>query len=112
MNEELNQTELSPEEAKAALGLSTRLSEQFLMQQAQMEAEQMAMESPVEGEMPQGGEETPQVEEQPEEDKSAQLEGKMDEKMEILRTEMKETMKTEIESLRNNIKSALDNEQD
>lgn len=46
-----NPQELTTEEAKAALGLSTRLGEQFLMSQAEqeaMEAPQEAQEAPTE----------------------------------------------------------------
>ena len=51
--------DMTPEEAKAALGLSTRLSEQFLM--SQMPQEGMGMEEPTldasqEAKMPQGKE--------------------------------------------------------
>lgn len=101
--EELSmQEELSPEEAKAALGLSTRLSEQFMMSQVPQEG--------VEGsETPEKGSNSP-VESKNEEtpDKSIELEGKMDEKLEILRTEIKDTIKLEIEGIRNQIKEALD----
>ena len=38
------------------------------------------------------------------------MEGKMDEKLEILRTEMKDTIKTEIGSIRDEIKSAIEDE--
>ena len=51
MEEELtdidtNTEELSPEEAKASLGLSTRLSEQFLMSQAEQQAMEQGMTEP------------------------------------------------------------------
>src|SRR3990167_6559240 len=108
MNEEITQENMTPEEAKASLGLSTRLSEQFMMSQAQMNGTM----PPVEGEMPQGGENGEELEKEPQEDKMTAMEGKMDEKMEILRTELKETIKTEIGSIRDEIKSALENEQD
>jgi len=108
MPEELNQdqpVDMTPEEAKASLGLATRLSEQFLMSQVPQEAPQEAQNG-TEQEM---GEED---EKEPEEDKSVALEGKFDEKLEILRTEMKDTIKNEIGSIRDEIKSALENEQD
>jgi hypothetical protein len=102
MNEEITQAELSPEEAKASLGLSTRLSEQFLMSQAQQNGT----------EAPQGGETDPEeTEKEPQEDKMMAMEGKMDEKMEILRTEMKDTIKNEIGSIRDEIKSAIEDDQ-
>lgn len=108
MNEEIMQEELSPEEAKASLGLATRLGDELLMAQAQ----QMAAEAPVEAQDAPGSDVAPEVEEEPEEDKSAQLEGKMDEKLEILRTELKDTLKLEIEGIRNTIKEALDEQED
>ncbi len=102
------QGELTPEEAKASLGLATRLGEQHLMSMVPQEA----VEAPVEG---QEGSQTQQEapkQESPKEDNSAQIEGKMDEKMEILRTELKDTIKVEIESIRKDIKDALENEED
>lgn len=44
-------TDLSPEDAKASLGLATRLSEQHLMSQVPQEG----AEAPVDGQEPQGG---------------------------------------------------------
>jgi hypothetical protein len=110
MNEDNMQeqsVDMTPEEAKASLGLATRLSEQMLMAQ-------MAQT----GGMQQGGEQAPQeqgdsddmdVEEQDKEDKG---EDKTDEKMEILRTELKDTIKMEVDSIKQMIKDALDNEKD
>lgn len=110
MNEETTTEEMTAEDAKASLGLSTRLSEGMLMRQTQeqammQEGQSEATEAPQEGV-------TPPVEESPQEDNSAQLEGKMDEKLEILRTEMKDTIKLEIEGIRNTIKEALDEQED
>lgn len=99
------QEELSPEEAKATLGLATRFGEQYLMSQVPQEAPEMDETAPEQGEQA-------PTEEVPEEDKSVALEGKMDEKMEILRTEMKDTIKLEMDSIRNDIKEALANEQE
>lgn len=98
--EQINTQEgLTPEEAKASLGLSTRLSEQFLMSQVP--------QAPQEGQMPQGEESS----EEPKEDATTSLEGKMDEKMEVLRSEMKETLKVEINSIKEMLKEALDEEE-
>lgn len=60
-----NETQMTPEEAKASLGLSTRLSEQFLMQQMAQEQAMMGgemgsmpTEAPQDGKTPQGEEKT------------------------------------------------------
>ena len=59
---QLNLEEMTPEEAKAALGLSTRLTEQFLMSQVQQNAPQ---EGTGEAETPQGEELDLETEETP-----------------------------------------------
>lgn len=94
MNDEITQEELSPEEAKASLGLSTRLSEQFLMSQA----EQMAMEQGMTEEtQPEATSEAPQAptsevepkdKEMPMEEKKGENEGEMDEEMNSMRTDI------------------------
>lgn len=99
------QEELSPEEAKASLGLATRMGEQYLMSQVPKEGQESQETAPQ-------GDGEGESEKVPEEDKSMALEGKMDEKMEILRTELKDTIKNEIESIRNDIKTALEDEQE
>lgn len=96
--QESNPQEMSPEEAKAGLGLATRLNEQMLVAQAPQ---------------PEPQAETPQEKEvQPDDSKFTDLEGKMDDKMEILRTELKDTIKAEIGSIKDEIKNALANEQE
>ena len=110
MNEEIMQEELTPEEAKASLGLATRLQEQFLMTQMLPKDEMMppdGQETPQNGT---GNEMMSESEKEPHEDKMMAMEGKMDEKMEILRTELKETIKTEVGSIRDEIKSAIEDE--
>lgn len=83
--------ELTPEEAKASLGLSTRLSEQFLMQQMAQEQAMMGME---EGEPPQDT--PPEAPQAP----TARVEPEVEEKpMEEENSEM-EAMKTDIELLK------------
>lgn len=75
MNEQIMQAELTPEEAAASLGLSTRLSEQFLMSQAPQlphQDETEAPEAPQDAELPQGQAEQPKVEEVPQPPKKPQ----------------------------------------
>lgn len=88
-------SEMSPEEAKASLGLSTRLSEQFLMQQV---AQEQAMMGGTEGELPQDtpldapqapqGEVEPEVEEKPVEEEKPQDEGKVSEEVASMKTDI------------------------
>lgn len=120
--------ELSPEQAqnefgdsKAALAFSNMLREQQFMQDNPMQdedasqepqegqGEELSIETGEEGEAPEAVQEG-QEEEQG--DPTIQLEGKMDEKMEILRDELKATIKTEIDAIREDIKNALENETD
>ena len=98
MNEELMQegnSELSTEEAKAALGLSTRLSEQMLV--AQAPKEEMVEEEVVE---------TEGVEETPEEPKVE--EEKFD--AESFKKEIMEEVKKEIGGIKEAIADALNEE--
>lgn len=91
--------DMTPEEAKASLGLATRLGEQMLMSEVpQPEIE--SMEEPV-IEEPEPVEEARQVD----------VDSKIDEKLEILRNEMKETVALEIKGIKEMIEQAL-NEQD
>ena len=100
--------DMTPEEAKASLGLATRLSEQMLMAQ-------MAQQAPQDAQNGQGGEQMQEmgdsdnmdIEAQDKEDRG---EDKTDEKMEILRTELKDTIKVEIDSIKQMIKEALSEE--
>lgn len=78
--------DMTPEDAKAALGLGTRLQEGILPK------------APVEQEMPQGQEETPDMEEV------------MNTKMDDLRKEIRGMIKDEIGGLKDELKSALDEE--
>ena len=96
---EQEQTQLTPEETKASLGLATRLGDQFLMQQAQQMQEQIAMEAPQEQEMPQGQEMMGEAKQSPEVD----TEGL---KTEIMK-EVKSAIKEELGDLKDMIKSAL-----
>lgn len=101
MNDELNQdslqppvdSELSPEEAKAALGLSTRLSEEFLMSQTPQED----MSAPVERQEAQG-------EAQPQEPINTPSVDP-----EVLKKEINEEVKRQVEDQLGPIKEALQN---
>ena len=90
------------EDLRAALGFSNNILSQMLPKDEMM--------PPQEAPVPQGGEMGMEMEKEPQEDKMMAMEGKMDEKMEILRTELKETIKTEIDSIRDEIKSAIEDE--
>lgn len=99
--------DITPEEAKAALGLSNRLSEQYLAMQAP-QAPEMQENALGEEEMDTMGEEEGF-------DMQAhmkEMESKMDEKIESLRAEVKSIVAEEVSGLRKDIKEALDNEQD
>lgn len=113
MNEEKRQeenNELSPEEAKASLGLSTRLSEQFLqaqaMQQAQMmgeEAQQDPTEAPVEPQEARTEELAPEVEEEAVEEENIGIEAIQ----EAVRTAVQEEMK----GLKKDIEKAINEDE-
>lgn len=95
MEEEIMQEELSPEEAKASLGLSTRLSEQMLM----MEAQQMGMEGSDEPQEPQGeefDEETEEVSPEPKEANS-----------EAIKAEVKKAVEAELGPIKEALEKAL-----
>ena len=114
-NMQQQSVDMTPEEAKASLGLATRLSEQMLMAQAPQIA-------PPDAQNGQGSEQTQgmgdsdnmDIEAQDKEDKGDKKldnsEEKMDGKMEILRTELKDTIKVEIDSIKQMIKDALTEE--
>lgn len=93
---ELLQEELTPEEAKASLGLSTRLSEQMLMAQVPKEGVE-GSETP---ETAPGEEETPEQQETPPLDPEAFKSEIMD--------EVKSAIKEEIEGLKEMLKGALE----
>lgn len=112
MNEEQAQDQypqISPEEAKASLGLSTRLSEQLLTTQAMAQqaeqAQQQSQEAPVEAEKGSQSEAPPEVKEQ-----APQFD------IEALKAELKDSLKKEVvdevkKEVMDSIKDALD-EQD
>ena len=92
------QEEMSPEEAKASLGLATRLSEQHLMQQ-------MAQEQAMMGDMSmEEGEAQPEAPVEPQEAPEQELEPEMEEAPETEETDDTEadiaSMKTDIELLK------------
>ena len=102
--------EMSSEDIRAALGFSNTLLTGM-----------MPVDAPPEQQEPQGGEngqdmgdsDNMDIEAQDKEDKGDKKldnsEEKMDGKMEILRTELKDTIKVEIDSIKQMIKDALDN---
>ena len=98
MNEEITQEELSPEEAKAALGLSTRLSEQYLMSQV-----------PQEGMEDTEGSESPEMASESVEEPEVEEEDKFD--PEAFKKEIMEEVKKEVGGIKEAIADALnDNE--
>lgn len=110
--QEVTQEELTPEEAKASLGLSTRLSEQFLMQQM---ADEQALQSqtgepeaPVEGQEAPGQEIAPETEKEPQED----IEALKNEIRDEVVGEIKSIVEKEMQGFRDSIKNALENEED
>jgi hypothetical protein len=110
-------SEMSPDDAMAALAISTRLSEQMMMQQAPQD---MPVEGEFGAEMPPEGTETPETEEtapteetpvetqEIEEEKPDPTEV-VEEKMEEVKTEMKDTIKTEIKSAMDGFKKMIEN---
>ncbi len=103
MNPEENQANMSPEDAKAALGLSTRLSEQMLasdVQQQPQNASQESQEGSTE-EMPKESDNTAP------EDKTAELEGKLAQGIDDLRQEMHAMNKDTLSSIKEMINQAL-----
>ncbi len=103
-NQDINFTNnqaISPEDAKASLGLATRLSEQLLM--SQMMQAPMAEETQ---KMPQG--EEPMMEEK--ETAPMDTEGLKNEIMASVKDEIKDIVQSEMSSLRQEIKDALSDE--
>ena len=95
MNPEETTEELSPEDAKASLGLATRLSEQFMMLQAEQDGT-LPVEAPQEPQNAPQEDKTLRDEVLPDEENDEQLDGKTDEILE------------EISSLKDQIKDALE----
>lgn len=107
--------DMTPEEAKASLGLATRLSEQMLMAQFAQTSPQDAQNGQGKEKGQEGGDsDNMDIEAQDKENggdkKLDNSEEKMDGKMEILRTELKDTIKVEIDSIKQMIKEALSEE--
>lgn len=93
-NTQVNNEEMSTEDSKAALGLSTRLTEQFLMSQAQQNAS-VEPETAPEQELEMEQEETPPID-------SEALKGEVkNEVVEELKKEMKTIIKDELKRLLN-----------
>ena len=99
------QGNMSTEDLRAAVGFSTNLMSQMLPKD-----EMTDPNAPQDGKTPQGGEMSGETDKDHMGEEMTKMEGKMDEKMEILRTELKETIKTEIGSIRDEIKSAIEDE--
>jgi hypothetical protein len=115
--DEIQNNEMTPDDAMAALAISTRLSEQMMMQQAPQD---MPVEGELGAEMPPEGTETPETvetapteetpqetpkEEEPEVDPMEEI----GEKMEEVKSEMKDTIKTEIKSAMDGFKKMIEN---
>lgn len=81
-----SQQEMSPDEAKAALGIATSLQEQMM---AQMGMQEQPQEGTTEGEMPQGEEQT----QEPQKDQAQGIE------------ELKSEILQEIQTLREEVKA-------
>lgn len=106
--EQANMQGLTPEEAKASLGLATRLGEQFLMSQAQ---QQMSEEAPVKGqEAPQQemGQEMPMAPQVDTEGIKNEITASV---KEDIQTIVKEAVKEEMGGLRKELKDALESEE-
>lgn len=79
MNQEQTQGNMTPEEAAASLGLSTRLSEQFLMSQAQMNQPAPLESTPEAPEEPQNA---------PQQEESEDVEEEDDDKLDMVLDEI------------------------
>ena len=103
--------EMTPEESKAALGLSTRLTEQFLMSQVPQQPVEgtETQESAPEQELDLETEEPINEELNKDEmgDKMAEIEKSMTEKLDQIRKELKEDNQREIDTLKKIIQDAL-----
>jgi hypothetical protein len=85
--------ELSIEDSKAALGIATRLMQEYLAQNSPQEEEELPQEEVAETE------EAEEVEEEPEED--------IDEKLDEFKKEIKDLIKKEVSGIREDIKDAI-----
>ena len=94
------QSQLTPEEAKATLGLSTRLSEQFLMTQLP----QMAEEGSQEPQEAQQQESTSEPKEEPQQEETNDIE----ERMADMEKRLMDNMKRETDSIRKAIQDAVE----
>ena len=118
INTQMQQQNITNEEAAASLGYSNYLLQQMLMMQnPQQEAPVEPQEAPQqENGQDMGDSDNMDIEAQDKEDKGDKKldnsEEKMDGKMEILRTELKDTIKVEIDSIKQMIKDALSEEKD
>lgn len=111
---------LSPEEAKAVLGLVTRISEQQMMaqaEQAQMmggtgggEAQQEPTDAPMSPQEPQGEEQAPEVTQEPSEPQPLDLEPIKEGLIKELAPVIKDAIKEEMGGIRKEIEKALEDE--
>jgi len=102
-----NQTELTPDEAAASLGLATKLSEQLLPKRSQTQ------EKGSPSDLEQKGEEIPAKEEKVDlEANNKEMEKTMDTKLDEFRKEIKETIKEEISGIKDSIKEALEEDEE
>src|SRR3990167_2597234 len=108
MQQNINQqnNELTPEEAFASLGISTRLNEEYLMQQAQAQQEQDGMMSK---DTPVSPQNAPEQQEQDEEGKDIDTElSDMEERLSSQISEL--DMSTELESIKNELNLLKEND--
>lgn len=94
-----NTQELSPDQVSAHLAFATHLNEQMLPQDDPQQIQERASQS------------NSQPESQPQQDNTAEIESIIDNKMEILRNEMKDTIKMEIDNVRKDIKDAINGQE-
>jgi len=106
--------EMSPDEAMAALAISTRLSEQMMAQQAP-QGEDMPVEGENGAEMPQGGTETPEAEEVAPEQDTAVLDDfktEYQDEMKTFKKEIAKMIKDEVGGLKQMIAETLNEEEE
>lgn len=101
------ETQLPHNELRGNLGFITEMHKQLLEYKSgrPSNAPQTSQNAP-------GQESDSKHQDEAGDQKLTDLEGKMEQKMEILRTELKDTIKTEIGSIKDEIKNALENEQE
>lgn len=102
---------MTPEDAKASLGIATRLQEMMLSQgqdQGELPQEQTQQEQPQE-QQPQEPQEAPQEPNQPDEmsAKFSELELNLTNKLDEIRKELKSDTSKEIDSIKKNIQDAI-----